>query len=300
MNPIKPLLPLGAALLATLSLQASPFKPSQISNQANWFVHADLDVLRDTSVGKIVMDTIEKEHGAQLKAVKRMFSLNPFTDLHGITLAGSGEKDKAVALIHASFDREHLEDIIGGTDDYSTSESHGNTIHSWKDKDKDKVQFGAFFGEDLIIISEQKDFVQITLDVLTQRSPSLPPDTVRGDSAFLLGLANLENLDIQGEEAKLFEKAKALQARFFEKDDRLHAELIIEATNHTEAVRFRKVLDGIVALGELTNDDIAKLQLKTSVSIQNNTQVTATLSVPNTLVLDLLKQAADLQKSVTN
>ena len=291
MNTPKLFLPLGALLFGALTATAAPLQPEQVSSKANWFIHADLDELRTTQVGTTLMEAVEKEHGRQLKAVKRMFSLNPFTDLHGITLYGSGSKDEAVALINATCDREHLEDLIGASKEYETTDHHSNTIHSWKD-DKGKVQHGAFFGESLVVISERKKLVGHALDVLDKRADSM--DAMSTKSAFMFGLVNLDGIDVKGDEAKMFEKAKSLQGRLFEQGDRLHAEIVIEAADKALAQRFQKVLDGIVALGELANEDLAALELGMTTTITDGNKVTATMSVPNNRILELMEEAGEL------
>ena len=190
MKTSKFLLPLGAIVLSALTATAAPLQPNQISEKANWFIHADLDDLRTPKVGTTLMEAIEKEHGRQLKAVKRMFSLNPFTDLHGITLYGNGEKDRAVMLINGTFDRAHVEDLIGASDGYKTSTHQDDTVHTWKDKQR--TQHGAFLGDDLVIISEHKTLVVHALEVLNERKPSMEAGTFgTSPSAILLGFGRV-------------------------------------------------------------------------------------------------------------
>lgn len=294
---MKPLLTLAAVALAVLPAQAGPIKPAQVSKEANWYVHADLDTLRGTEIGKTFMAAIEDKHGPQLKAVKRMFSLNPLTDLHGITLFGNGEKDKAVIVIHGTFDREHVEDLIGASDEHKTSTHQSDTVHTWKDKNKDKLQHGAFFGEDLVIISDHKNFITHTLDVLNGRKPSMDASEIgTAPVSILLGFANLEGIDIKGDEAKLLEKAQSLQIRFLEKEARLSAELVLKITNREEAIRVQKVLDGMIALGQLANEKLADLGIESAVSVDNGNVVTARLSAPSRNLLELIDQAGKLGK----
>lgn len=284
-------------LLLTGALQATPLNPDHVPDRANWFLHADLDQLRDTSVGGLMMEEVEKKHGKQLRAVKRMFSLNPFSDLHGVTLWGPGEKDQAAVVIKASFDREHLTDLISAAKDHETSAHHEQTVHSWKDdKEEAKTQHGAFFGEDLVVISEQKQLVLHTLDVLDGRADAMDTPVATEPASFLLGLASLEDLDIKGDDAELFRKARSLQARFHERNDRLHAELTIEAAAPRDATRFAKVLEGIVALGELGNEKIAGLELEHTVTVKGGTTVHASLSIPSTHVLQAMEEAGALGK----
>jgi len=290
MNPTRLLL--SFLLLGALGTQATPLEPAQIPKEANWFVHADLDKLRESSAGQLVVGAIEEKHGNQLKAVKRIFSINPFTDLHAITLWGNGEKDQAAALVRATFDREHLTDLIGAADDHQTSNHHDDVVHTWTDKKK--TNFGAFVGRDLIVFSEQKNLVLLSLDVLARRSDATEKASPAGPASFLLGFANLDGIEIKGDEAKLLQQVKSLQVRFFERDTRLHAAIDLEAADPDKASRFAKVLDGIVALGQLTNEDIANLNLNTEVSVKDGNTVQATLSIPSDLILNAIKEAGDL------
>ena len=47
-------------------------------------LHADLDAIRSSETGKAVFSRIEADHGAKLRAFKRLFSLHPLNDLQGV------------------------------------------------------------------------------------------------------------------------------------------------------------------------------------------------------------------------
>ena len=292
------LLPVVALVGAALPVHATPFKPAQVSGMANWFVHADLDALRSTETGKTLMEAVEAEHGAKLRAIKRMFSLNPLKDLKGITLYGSGEKDEGVVLIRAACDRAHLEDLIAAAKDHETSKHGDATVHSWFDEKKDKPQHGAFHNDDLVIISDHKRLVRHALDVLSGAEPHLEAGHGYGTppAPVLVGLVNLEGIDVYGHEATLVAKAKSVRARLMERNHRVVMEMTVEAADRAEAARFRKVLDGMIALGELAHDELAAIDLESSVTIDRGTFVTARLSAPNRHVLELIDHADKLKR----
>ena len=292
----KPLPALLSLLIAgILPAAATPLNPDQVPGKASWYLHADLDNLRDTSVGTLLMESVEEKHGKQLRAVKRMFSINPFTDLHGLTLWGPGEKDQAALVVKGSFDREHLTDLISAAKDHETSDHHGQTVHAWADEKKeDKMQYGAFHGDDLIVFSEQRRLVLQTLDVLDGRSDALESASGGESASFLLGVANLEDIDIRGDDAHIFSKVRSLQARFHEEEERLHCEIKMTTTSNEEAKRFAKVLEGIVALGELTNENIANLDLASNIAVKDDTTVHASMSIPSEHLLEAMKEAGAL------
>ena len=287
-TPLK-LTTMALALFAAGSAQATPFTPDEVPAKANWFAHADLDTLRGTKIGSQIVAKIEDEHGAQLRAVKRMFSLNPVTDLQGITLWGTGEKDKGAVIIRGEFDPEHLTDLIAGAQDYESWEHEGTTIHTWRDEKKDEIQFGSFPSSNVVVISGQKSFVIETVDVFGGRADALESGFESSETVFALGVANLEEMDVEGEESQMLEKAKTLRLRLFEDSEQMHAELTVEVLENQHATRLKRVLEGIIALGELSNDELAGMKLDSKVSVSDGTTVTASLSVPHDKMMKLLE-----------
>ena len=203
---------LTAALAITGTLAAAPLKPDQIPAAAKWFLHIDFDGLRETATGKDLFAQVEEQHGRQFRAIKRMFSLNPLTDLAGVTLMGPGGKDMAVALIDGRFDRAHIEDIIGAADDYDTHRHGDFTVHEWTDDKKGKPQFGAFVSDNLIAFSEQEGLLHDALDVLGGKKDSLPADPYcKKNGAFAAGWARLADIEVDDEESQLLRKAEELR-----------------------------------------------------------------------------------------
>ncbi len=283
---------------AGLPAHAAPFKPSQVSDKANWFAHADLDALRDTKVGQTVMKAVEDKHGARLRAIKRMFSVNPFEDLSSVTLYGSGKHDEGVVLIHGDYDRAHLEDLIAAAKDHETSQHGASTIHSWTDEKKNKPQHGAFYGEDLVVISDHKHLVRHALDVLSGDEPAMTGNAPfpAAPAPVMLGLVNLEGIDVRGKDATLVEKARSARGRIMEKGDHVVMELVIEATNEHDAEHFRKVLDGMLALGLLAHEELAAMEIDSSVAVDRDTFVTARVSVPSERILEFMEHAGHFRK----
>ena len=293
MKTTKLLLPLGLLLLTVHPAPATPFSASEVSQDAKWHLHADLDSMRSSTMGRLMVSAIEKKHEDKMKAAKRMFSLNPLTDLQAVTLWGPGEKDQGVALIRGTFDRAHLEDLIGAADEHSTSNHQSHTVHTWEDKGT--TQHGAFVGNDLAVMGRQKELVTLALDVLDQRAPGMAEPAAQAPSALLLGLADLQGLDLKGDNAKLIEKAISLGGRVFEDAGRLQAQGKVTAANAEDAQRIQSILEGMIAMAELANENLQALDLKSTIKIEGDTTVTATLSIANEPLLELVKEAGDLE-----
>lgn len=282
-------------LLLTLSLiavtHAGEFDPSQVASDAKWWLHADLEATRGTGIGKRVVAEIDEKKGAQLRAVKRMFSINPVTDLDGITLYGDGGKDRAVALIEGGFDQEHLEDLVMAGEDYESREHEGIMVHSWTDE-KER-QHAAFFRTDLLVFSHFEDMLDAALSSLKSGdSLAADPFIDAGSGApFLVGSANLAEVEMGGDESKLLAHAETLKIALAETDGRMEARMLLAIDNREDGDRFRRVMDGMIALGELGNVDLKAADLAYEAKPEDGGKtVRCTMSIPTPEMIGIMEK----------
>lgn len=272
-------------------LHAGELIPSQIATSAKWQVHADLDAMRESDTGKSLFRTIESEHGAKLRAAKRMFSIHPLTDLRGITLYGDGKPDHAVALIDGKFDRAHLEDIVKAADDYESTDYDGVTVHIWTDKGA--PQYAAFTSDQLLVFSHQRSMLNLALDTL--KSPrTAEPDAFLGESGespLLSASARLSEMNLPGDEARIVGMAKVLRLAANEHDERFTLRSKIDATTAANAGILRRILDGVVAFAQVSDPKLEGLDLRSAFTTTAET-LSGTLSLPTPEWISLMEKAA--------
>ena len=89
----------AALIIAALPASAKPFSPDNVSSDATWFGHADVDALKTTELGREIMSMVNK-NSAQLDALWAIFKFDVRKDLNSITLYAAGEKpEQAVAVV---------------------------------------------------------------------------------------------------------------------------------------------------------------------------------------------------------
>ncbi|BCX47008.1 hypothetical protein HAHE_09160 [Haloferula helveola] len=288
-------------LLLSLSLvaglHAAEFDPARVSPDAKWWLHADLEAARATELGKRVVAEVDEKKGDQLRALKRMFSVNPMTDLKGITLYGDGQKDHAVALIEGNFDRAHLEDIAKAADKHESEEREGLVIHSWTDKGK--RQHAVFVRDDLLVFSHFEDLLDSAITTLKSGN-GLTADPFVGAGAaapFLVGYANLQEVEMGKDESKLLGHAETLRIAMTEAAGRMEGRMQLEVVDKADGDRFRMVMDGMVALGELGNPDLRAADISfDSRSEEGGKTVRCTLSFPTSDLISLMEKAKAFDK----
>lgn len=289
---MKPNLFYLAALI--LPLQAAPLDPAQIPASAKWLVHADIEAMRGSETGKTIFTRIEADHGAQLKAAKRMFSINPIADLNGITLFGDGKPEHAVALIQGNFDRAHLEELVAAAEDYSKGSYSGLTVHSWEDKGSE--QHAAFANDHLLVFSRQESLLHQALDTLRSGSSADtdPFFAAEGGKPLIAGKANLAGIDLPGDEARLLRMAKSLHLAANEDAGRFTIRVAADTADATNADRLRRMLDGVIAFAQAGEPKLDGLDLQSSVAVTGDKSgLNASVSLPVNEWITLMQKAAD-------
>lgn len=289
------LLPL---LIFLAPLRAAELDPARIPASAKWQLHADLDAMRGSGTGKTLFALLEAEHGKQLRAFKRMFSLHPLNDLRDITLYGDGQADHAVALIHGTFNRAHIEDVVGAAEGHETRSHGGITVHRWKDKGVD--QHAAFARPDLMVFSRQPDLLQEALDVLAAKAPAAADPFFQADGGrpLLSAGARLGEIDLPGDQARLVRMAKTLRLAAHEHEGRFVLRMNVETADATDADRLRRMVDGVIAFAQAGDAKLDGLDLQARLETDpGRPAMSGRISLPVADWITLMSKAAAEKQS---
>jgi hypothetical protein len=274
-------------------LPAGEIVPSRIPPSAPWQLHADVDAMRASETGKTLFARIEADHGAKLRAFKRMFSLHPLNDLHGITLYGDGKPEHAVALIDGTFDRAHIEDVVRAADGYQPGSHAGYAVHHWKDKGIS--QHAAFASDSLLVFSRQRDLLHDALDVLKANAPAKPDAffAANGGKPLIAASARLSEIDMPGDEARLVRMARTLRVAFNEHGGRFTVRIGAETADATNAEQLRRMLDGVIAFAQASDARFDGLDLRADLATDaGQPALKVALSLPVTEWIPLMEKAA--------
>ncbi|MGB6221742.1 hypothetical protein [Haloferula sp.] len=283
-------------MLATATAQAAPLDPARIPADARWWLHLDLESARTTEVGGRIAKEITEREGAKLRAAERMFSINFLTDLSGFTLYGHGDKKDGVLIVDGNFDQTHLIDIVAAAENYETSDHSSTTIHSWTDKSKS--QNAAFVAQNLLVFSETKSSLQDAIDQLASGTGMEPdPFTSAGAPPVVTGSARIADLPMKKDDAKLLRKAENLRIALGEANGQLEGRIEVETDSAVTGKLVRKVLEGIIAIGKLTDENLAQINpdFETRES-EGGRVISATLSLPAAEMISLMEKNGAFDK----
>ena len=288
-----------------LSVTASPFQRAQVAADPAWVIHLDCDALRPTLIGKFVLDELNKPDADQkMSDFKTMFSFDPRTQLHSVTLySTSSSEESAVLLLKADFDAERLTTVAKSAGEYESSDHNGHVIHSWVDDKKHKKNgdpkrnYGAILGDHLVVLGQKKEAVELALDVLDKKAPSLAAGTMveplGGPPSANIIQGAARKLDIPGSNpnAAMFKLSKMIRLQVGEIQQQLRATLSLQANDEDVAKNIASIAQGLISLLKLQSDKADATKIADAITLkQEGSAVVANLSIPAQNVLDMIKK----------
>ena len=277
------------ALLATPLAAATPFQAETIPADANWYLHADLTALRDTTAGSFLVKFVRKKQAVALAEIENIFELDPLADLTGLTLFGTGKKDEGALILRGKMDRNRFETVIVHADNHETSNHGARTLHHWDDKGK--RQHAGFHDNSTLVIGPQENLVKLALEVLAGKKPGLPAKLkLPAANPTVVAFANIAKIEMPDDQgSRIVRKANSLTITLDEKDERLQAAMTAETDSPQTSRQILQIMEGLIALGQLADDNIAALGIEQKGQASGKT-ITMSMSLSTTKALEILSQ----------
>lgn len=288
------------------ALLAGPLQLERIAAEARWVMHADLDALVATSVG----DTLAREAldpgfaRAAAEAKERLGVDFDWRRVHSITMYGSRytgpERLRGVMLIDTGLDvRGALEAAL----DRQAASGLSSTPRLQRFEDaplplysiREELYIAVPDGAPVVIGKDRQNVMRAT-EVLAGTAASLASNPESGTfaaprSSFLfLAARGFSDTAAIPPKARLLRMADALEFTAGELAGRVDARLSMTARTEDAAGQMRQVVQGLTALGALSQPDNPDLQaLLAGLRVeQSGATVTLQLSLP----------AADISRKV--
>jgi hypothetical protein len=162
--------------------RGEPLTPGNIPATARWVVHVDMDAARDSALWKLVQKKFIEPHQAsfdqKVQIVETITGMRFPRDLHDVTLYGpSFAKDDACIVVHAAVNQATVMDLLKLDPEFRSETHNDHEVLTWRDKDKDRLLYGAFFGQDRAILSPVKKHVEAALDAMDGKVAVLKADS---------------------------------------------------------------------------------------------------------------------------
>jgi len=257
----------AAVVTLAAAAQATPMNPKQVSADAQWVVHMDVDAMKASSVvQKAYAKHLETHPGAEqhLDMLSKVIGMNPTKDLFAVTMYGTQLKPHTgVMMIQAKVDHEPLLAKVKIAPDYRESTYGKHTLYTWTHAKGSKHEHsvtGAFRKPNILIVGHLASDVMAALDVLDGKIPSLggsksPLAAKVPAGTILLGRAvGLKHAKVPCK-SPLVKQSEAMCLAMGENDGTSFLAAKLTTTSSETAEQIKTILEGLRAMGALHKAD---------------------------------------------
>lgn len=296
------------SLLAVLPARfaaADPVNPKHVAQDAKWYVHLDFAAAKKTVLYDTLLAAARQQFPVDdaLAQIKAFLGVDPLTDISGVTIYNNSfEKDVAAVLIHGQIAPEPLRAALGNNPDFKETTYNNRALLSWTDNNDGKHKNGCFYAPGLVLMADHEATLKMAIDVLDGRKPAESP-LVKSQTggAFLYGSADLAAAN-DPKIGQLLSNTDAATASAGEVEGKVTLTLKLTAKNADTAAQIKKMIDGVMAFGELAaareHPTASELIRQVKVNI-DGTKITASFSHESKTLLDTLKKLDAEKKNAT-
>lgn len=304
---MKKLLMVLAAIILLMegSLLAGPIMLEQVSGSASWVVHANQQQFRKTQTGQLVRKELVNlglEEG--LTNFATIFSFHPLDDVRDVTIYGTGkDREKAVVLIDGFFDKERILSLVTMNPEYKETKYGDIMLHQWLDENQkdpnNKMMYGCFYKDDLIVISTGLDAVKQEVDVLKGSAKCATSEifsqaALSAKGAFFQAAGKRVGEMVEGEDpqAAALKQSDQIGIAIGENQGMFYIDVGLIAKSEEAAQAITKMMDGILAFVSLPNEQqplLPELVKKIKVSCEQS-KVQAVFQTEPESVVQFLKE----------
>jgi hypothetical protein len=287
-------------ILPAVVASANPFDAMQVPVDSKWLLHVDFDAARGSKTWDLINGKLGQnpEYGQKVEEVAQITGMHFPEDFHDVTVFGkSAAEDSGVVLIHGKIDKDKTMSALESNPSYA-SEMYGTyQVSNWDDKGV--KNFGAFHGNDLVVLGRSAAIVENALDTLDAKSASLKSDSPLAGGTQSKALVYVAAKDVaslkKGNQAQspLVLPIDSAAISFCEQENNLVIQGNVVAITSEAAVQMQQTVNGLRALMSLkSNADDADANTKSAAAALATLSVTQqdhTLNVQWPVSLDLLK-----------
>jgi len=244
--------------------RAAGIVPGDVSAEAKWLLHIDLDALRDSKIGEHVRaHALESGRVKQeLEKVHDELGIDVEKDVHGATLYGADfAQHSGVLILYAAADKEKVVRYLSDKPDFTASKTdNGIDLYTWQANagaGNKKAVWAAFPKAGVGVLADSAEPVKAALAVIGGKGGLSSSSPLLGDApkgtilrGALVGVA--AQLPIQSPLAKQIDD---IHLAIGESDGEDFVKIKVHATNGEAATQMKSLADGFAGMLRLQSDE---------------------------------------------
>ncbi len=253
------LLGLGLALTAG---QAAKVDKTNISKDAKFVVHVDLDAVRASKIGATILKKVRQEQGREkLDALVDIIGFDPLTAIQGATMSGNGEEDNGILVVRHKADSNKLLAFMKLDEHYRKTEHGKHEIHGAGGRGDGERGYVSFVNGTTSVLAPSRDLAGRGIDLVNgkgaaeQVSPSLERISKEAKNAFLIAHADIESLKELIDDDNVRQMLKQAAVVMGESDEKLILSLAVDAYDADSAQQMEVMVNGLIGFARLNQEE---------------------------------------------
>ena len=296
---MKTLFSMVALAMSVAAVQAAKIDKANISNDAKFVVHLDLDAFRASKIGITLLEKIRKDEGGEkLNALAELIGFDPLSAIHGATMFGNGEEDNGILVVkHQAANPKLL--AFMKLDEYYRKTEHGkHEIHGAGDRGDGKRGYVSFVNATTAVLAASRELAAEGIDLVNgkgaavkQITTSLVSADKKAKNAFLVAYANVEDLKEHIDNETVNQMAKRVAFVMGESDEKFILSISVDALDADAAENMENMVNGLIGFARLSQDE--NPEVKDILKGLKVTRNEATVSIRFSIGVDKLFELID-------
>ena len=298
---MKTLFSMVALAMSVAAVQAAKIDKANISNDAKFVVHLDLDAFRASKIGITLLEKIRKDEGGEkLNALAELIGFDPLSAIHGATMFGNGEEDNGILVVKHKADNTKLLAFMK-LDEYYRKTKHGkHEIHGAGDRGDGKRGYISFVNATTAVLAASRELAAEGIDLVNGKGAAvkqIPTSLVSADkkakNAFLVAYANVEDLKEHIDNETVNQMAKRVAFVMGESDEKFILSISVDALDADAAENMENMVNGLIGFARLNQDENPEVKdiLKGLKVTRNEENVSVHFSVGVNKLFELIDPA---------
>ena len=287
--------------MSVAAVQAAKIDKANISNDAKFVVHLDLDAFRASKIGITLLEKIRKDEGGEkLNALAELIGFDPLSAIHGATMFGNGEEDNGILVVKHKADNTKLLAFMK-LDEYYRKTEHGkHEIHGAGDRGDGKRGYVSFVNATTAVLAASRELAAKGIDLVNGKGAAvkqIPTSLVSADkkakNAFLVAYANVEDLKEHIDNETVNQMAKRVAFVMGESDEKFILSISVDALDADAAENMENMVNGLIGFARLNQDENPEVKdiLKGLKVTRNEENVSVHFSVGVNKLFELIDPA---------
>ena len=248
--------------LAITTGQAAKVDKINISKDAKFVAHLDLDAFRASGIGATMLKRMRQEEGKEkLDALIEIIGFDPLTAIQSATLSGNGEEDNAILVVRHKGDSTKLLAFMKLHEHYRKTEHGKHEIHGAGDRRDGERGYVSFVNDTTAVLAPSRELAAKAIDLVngkgaaTQVPPSLDMISKEAKSVFLMAYADVESLKEHIDDVNVSQMAKKAALVLGGSDGNLVLSLAVDAYSADTAEQMEAMVNGLIGFARLGQEE---------------------------------------------